>query len=194
MYVAIQAVLSLYAAGRTTGIVVDCGHHSTTLVPTYEGRGGLLCVCQVAHAPRYSLTNARTHQATRCLMRSQSCPTAGSTPPRGSLTSSTTLPSEVLLPPLLTRSTFLLSLFFYFFFFFFFSVASIVQDGGGGPARGGQAEGARVSGGARRGQCTRRHTPTARTMGRPARGYGQRGALPEQASQGALARRVNQRA
>ncbi|ELR14501.1 actin subfamily protein [Acanthamoeba castellanii str. Neff] len=36
-YVGTSAVLSLYAAGRTTGIVVDCGHHSTTLAPIYEG-------------------------------------------------------------------------------------------------------------------------------------------------------------
>ena len=36
-FVHMQEVLSLYANGRTTGVVMNCGHNITRIVPIYEG-------------------------------------------------------------------------------------------------------------------------------------------------------------
>ena len=39
MYMAIQAVLALYASGLTTGFVLDSGHSDSSTLPVYEGCG-----------------------------------------------------------------------------------------------------------------------------------------------------------
>ncbi len=37
MYLQMDAALSLYASGRTTGVVVTCGEDVSHVVPIYEG-------------------------------------------------------------------------------------------------------------------------------------------------------------
>ncbi|EAT43990.1 AAEL004646-PA [Aedes aegypti] len=56
VYMANQAVLSLYAAGRTSGIVLDCGHDVTHIVPVYRGHALSNAIKRLVFAGR-SLTD-----------------------------------------------------------------------------------------------------------------------------------------
>ncbi|KAK2103294.1 hypothetical protein P7K49_017150 [Saguinus oedipus] len=64
MYVAIQAVLSLYASGRTTGIVMDSSDRVTHTVPIYEGYA-LPHAILYPHEHGYSFTTTAEREIVR---------------------------------------------------------------------------------------------------------------------------------
>jgi centractin len=60
LFFSLQAVLSLYASGRTTGVVLDVGDGVTHAVPVFEGFTVPNAIHRIDLAGRYSIQSLTT--------------------------------------------------------------------------------------------------------------------------------------